>query len=128
MKCKYCSKQLENGHTCIIINDEIICKKCEEPYRRFINGLIYTCPRCKGTGSIKTGKTEMLLQEVYLQDSRGYVPCEYNDCRGCTECRTRTGLRYVNTPVMEKCVLCSGVGYLREKPEPVIGIIDWKLS
>lgn len=73
----------------------------------------YICPRCKGTGSIKTGKTKMLLQEVYLQDSRRYVPCEY-DCRGCTECRTRTGLIYVNTPVMEKCVLCSGVGYLRK--------------
>lgn len=97
--CAACDHPLHDGDLAVIVQRAVVHHACADAYRRTLAGLVHECPRCNTKGKVRTG-------------------------RGC---RTGKGTRLVEVPVEERCDLCGGQGWLRAKPEPVMGVVDWKV-
>ena len=120
--CVQCNQRIFGAAE--VLDKGIIHQKCGDAYYRAVRGLLYECPKCNKTGKIKDPGGRMEDKIVPL--ARNETPdCAYNGCWGCEFCRDR--IKTVRVPCMVKCTLCNGEGYLKDKPEPVTAIVDWKL-
>lgn len=119
--CEHCKHRVSGR--AVVWGDVILHDYCVEEYRYKRDGLVHKCPKCNATGTVPDPSGKM--QSVSIPLAIGEDPdCSYGGCMGCTQCIKR--IKYRDVPVQVTCPLCNGQKRLRDKPEPIMGVIGWK--
>lgn len=130
MDCAYCHKVVDGS--AVVHGGVVYHSECVKPAARAARGLLYDCPQCNRTGKIKDPDRarEEMRDVPVAKDERGFYPCAYDDCRGCSMCRSGTERKRVRVVPDKVCPLCAGEGYLTKSAEPVTEVVTkgWRLK
>lgn len=126
-KCEYC-KELLSGPAYVSSAGALLHQGCVKEHNYAQRGLIHVCPKCRGAGAIQDPSGAMDTVRVYHpRPGPGVTPeCAYDDCRGCPLCLG--GEVDEKRPKRIKCPLCNGEGRMKQKPEPIMGVVGWKVG
>lgn len=122
MECLHCGHKVSGD--AFVSDENVIHQRCLDEYRRHQAGFFHECPKCATTGKMETPNGSTHTEVVGLAYNEE-PSCAYDGCRGCSHCINRT--KTVIAIDRVTCNLCHGTGWLKEKPEPVTKIVDWKL-